>query len=130
MSITAEGIVTDFIEAFGRGDYDRMGSLLAEDTRSYVTNAGGSVTLVEGRDAYMNAIESVDYKAVGPSIAITQILTVKPGQVMAMVEIKAERKGRVLHNFAAFLMDVAGGKIRALRMVEALPAYSDEFWKG
>lgn len=46
-----------------------------------------------------------------------------------MVEIKAERKGRTLHNFAAFLMDVRKGRIQAMRMVEALPAYSDAFWK-
>ena len=43
---------------------------------------------------------------------------------------QARRKGRELHNFAAFLMDIAEGKIRQMRMVEALPAYSDEFWKA
>lgn len=46
-----------------------------------------------------------------------------------MVEIGAERKGRSLHNYAAFLIDVKDGKIEATRMVEALPAYSVAFWK-
>ncbi len=128
-SSAAETVVTDFIEAFGQGNYDRMANLLADDVESYVTNAQGGSTLLRGRGAYMAAIESVDYKAVGPSITITQILSVKPDQVLVMVEIKAERKGRALHNYAAFLMDVREGRIQAMRMVEALPAYSDAFWK-
>ena len=45
-----------------------------------------------------------------------------------MVEIQAEREGRRLHNFAAFLADVDDGRVSRLWMVEALPAYSDEFW--
>lgn len=125
----AETVVTDFIDAFGQGDYDRMASLLADDVESYVTNAQGGSSLLRGRDAYMAAIESIDYREVAPSVAITQILWVKPDQVLVMVEIKAERKGITLHNFAAFLMDVQKGQIQAMRMVEALPAYSDAFWK-
>ncbi len=125
----AETVVTDFIDAFGQGDYDRMANLLADDVESCVTNAQGGSSLLQGRDAYMAAIESVDYREVAPSVSITQILSVKPDQVLVMVEIKAERKGRTLHNFAAFLMDVQKGRIQAMRMVEALPAYSDAFWK-
>ena len=125
----AETVVTTFIEAFGAADYETMSGLLAVDVESYVTNAQGGSTLLRGRDAYMSAIRSVDYKSVGPSIEITQTLSVKPDQVLVMVEIKAERKGRKLHNFAAFLMDVREGQIQAMRMVEALPAYSDAFWK-
>ena len=45
-----------------------------------------------------------------------------------MVEIYAERKERTLHNFAAFLA-VGADQLRELWMVEALPAYSDEFWR-
>ncbi|MDA7949593.1 MAG: nuclear transport factor 2 family protein [Hyphomicrobiaceae bacterium] len=125
----AEEVVTAFIGAFGKADYGRMGGLLADDVESYVTNAEGGSTLLRGRDAYMAAIASVDYRSVGPRIEITQMLSVKPDQVLVMVEIRAERKGRKLHNFAAFLMDVREGKIRTMRMVEALPAYSDAFWK-
>ena len=125
----AETVVMDFIDAFGQGDYDRMANLLADDVESYVTNAQGGSSLLQGRDAYMAAIESVDYREVAPSVAMTQILSVKPDQVLVMVEVKAERKGRTLHNFAAFLMDVRKGRIQAMRMVEALPAYSDAFWK-
>ncbi|MCB1486443.1 MAG: nuclear transport factor 2 family protein [Bauldia sp.] len=121
--------VVDFIEAFARFDYGAMADLLAVDVRSYITNRDGGVTPVHGRDAFMAAIEAVDYRSVAPQIAITQILGVEAGRVMVMIEIKAERKGRHLHNFATFLMEVAGGLIHAMWMVEALPAYSDSFWK-
>jgi hypothetical protein len=33
-----------------------------------------------------------------------------------------------LHNYAAFLARVADGRVVELWMVEAQPAYSDEFW--
>ena len=127
---SAEATVSGFIEAFGRADYKTMAALLAPDVESYVTTPDGGVKRLDGRDAYMRNIEAFDYARVRPSADITQILTVKPGQVMVMVEIKAERKGRKLHNFAAFLMDVQEGQISAMRMVEALPAYSDEFWNA
>lgn len=46
-----------------------------------------------------------------------------------MVEFKAERKGRTLHNHAGFLARFDGDvRIDELWMVDALPAYSDEFW--
>jgi hypothetical protein len=46
-----------------------------------------------------------------------------------MVEIRAGRGGRELHNFGAFLSRIDGeGRIVDLWMVDALPAYSDEFW--
>ena len=126
---SVQGIATAFIQAFASANYDKMSELLDDNVESYVTNADGGSTLLRGRKAYMAAIESVDYKSVGPSISITQILSVDPDQVLLMVEIKAERKGKSLHNFAAFLIDVREGRIQKMRMVEALPAYSDAFWK-
>jgi ketosteroid isomerase-like protein len=47
---------------------------------------------------------------------------------MTTIEVKAERKGRTLHNFAAFLAHVSEGKVAQLWTVNAKPAYSDEFW--
>jgi len=49
---------------------------------------------------------------------------------MVMVEIRAERNGRSLHNFSAFLAKTHEGQISELWMVEALPAYSDAFWQS
>ena len=45
-----------------------------------------------------------------------------------MVEIRAERGGDRLHNHAALLARVAGGRVTHLWMVEAQPAHSDAFW--
>lgn len=126
---SAEALFVDFVNAFRALDYDRLGGLLDENLVSLITNAEGGATELLGRAAYIDAVRSVDYASARLDIRITQILTVKPGQALAMVEIKAERKGRDLHNFAAFLVDADGGAIKGLRMVEALPAYSDAFWK-
>ena len=60
--------------------------------------------------------------------AVTQTLVVDATRVMTMVEIRAERDGRALHNFAAFLAEVEDGRVRRLWMVDARPAYSEEFW--
>ncbi len=45
-----------------------------------------------------------------------------------MVEVRANRGGRSLHNFAAHLLRISDGRITELRMVEAKPAESDAFW--
>ncbi len=127
--VSAEALFVDFVEAFKALDYDRLAGLLDADLVSLVTNAEGGASELVGRAAYLDAIRSVDYASARLDIRITQILTVKPGQALAMVEIRAERKGRDLHNFAAFLVDADNGMIKGLRMVEALPAYSDAFWK-
>ena len=76
----------------------------------------------------MASIDALHIETVRPSIKATQIAPVSSDQVM--VEIRANRKGRILHNFAAFLMSVSEGQITRVWMVEALPAESDAFWKA
>jgi hypothetical protein len=56
------------------------------------------------------------------------VLEIDDELVLSMVEIRAKREGRELHNFAAFLARITGGRIADLWMVDARPAYSDEFW--
>jgi len=63
------------------------------------------------------------------SATVTQAVSVSRARVLAMVEIRATRKGRELHNHAGFLARFDDdGHIDELWMVDALPAYSDEFW--
>jgi hypothetical protein len=62
------------------------------------------------------------------STAITQVVVVDNERVMTLIEVKAKRKGRKRHNVAAFIAPVPGDQISDLWMVEARPAYSDEFW--
>jgi ketosteroid isomerase-like protein len=101
-------------------------SLLAEDLVAYITNADAQVDTVRGRDEYMKRVP--DLQAAGGSAEITQVVGIDSERAMTMVEIRAERKGKTLHNFAGFLARVADGRIAELWMVDARPAYSDEFW--
>jgi hypothetical protein len=123
-----EDIMSKFVSVFCT-DYDQMEKLLDPDIISYITNAEGGVDKVQGRDALMTRIRSMNTVGVQFILTITQMVTVKPEQGLMMVEIKADRGGKILHNFAAFLIDIKDDHISQMRMVEALPAYSDEFWK-
>ncbi|MEM7224203.1 MAG: nuclear transport factor 2 family protein [Pseudomonadota bacterium] len=122
-------VITRFIEAFARADIAEMESVLAEDLVSYITNAEGGVDEWVGRDRLLDNIRALDVKNVKPQATITQCSQINQRQGMVMVEIKAERKGKKLHNHAAYLTTLEAGRITELRMVEALPAYSDSFWK-
>ena len=69
-----------------------------------------------------------DLEGADLSTAVTQIVAIDDERVMTMIEIKAERGERTLHSFAAFLARVSNGQVVGLWMVDAKPAYSDEFW--
>jgi ketosteroid isomerase-like protein len=117
----------DFFQAYADGERDTAASLLAENLTAYITNADAGVDTVTGRDDYMARVP--DLKEAGGTAAVTQVVGVDDERALTMVEIKVpDRKGKSLHNHAAFLARVAGDEIAELWMVEALPAYSDEFW--
>jgi len=115
-----------FFDAYGNGDFAAVRSVLADDLVAYVTNANGGVDLVEGRDGYMERLP--DLRAARGRLGITQVVEIDSEQVLTMIEIRASRKGRDLHNFASFLARIRDGRITHLWMVEALPAHSEEFW--
>jgi ketosteroid isomerase-like protein len=117
------------LEAFSAADVDGMRALLAEDVVAYVTNAEGGMDEVEGREAYLSRLDAMDLPSAEFSVELTQRpVTVGPDQVLIMVEIRARRGARSLHNFAAHLVRIAGGRITEWRMVDAKPAESDAFW--
>jgi len=120
-------IISEFISVFCR-DYDQMEKLLDPDVVSHITNAYGGVDKVQGREALMKRIRAMNVVGVKFRITITQMVTIKPEQGLVMVEIKAIREGKTLHNFAAFLIHVKNSRINNLWMVEASPAHSDKFW--
>jgi ketosteroid isomerase-like protein len=123
------GVASHFLEAFSTADFERMRALLAEDVVAYVTNAEGGMDRVEGRDAYLGRLESMDLPSARFSIEPTQRpVAVDPDRVLVMVEVHAHREGRSLHNFAAHLLRIADGRIKDWRMVDAKPAESDAFW--
>lgn len=119
-------VARQLFDAYGAGDLAAFRDLLADDLTAYVTNAAAGVDELRGVEAYMSRLP--DLHAAGGHLRITQVLPVGDAHVLTMVEIRAERDGRQLHNFAAFLAEVAHGKVTRLWMVDALPADSDEFW--
>jgi ketosteroid isomerase-like protein len=123
---SAVDIARRLFRAYADGDLQAVRSLLADDLTAYVTNAESGVDEVRGADEYMRRLPNL--RAAGGSARVTQTLAVDQHRVMTMVEIQAEREGKRLHNFVAFLADVDDGRVSRLWMVEALPAYSDEFW--
>ena len=123
-------IVKAFVDAFNAADLSALADCLAEDLIADVTQRDGSTKTTKGRDTYVALIEQLDISTVHPKLTITQIAEVNTEQVMVMIEVRASRKGRQLHNFAAFLITVHNQKMQRIWMVEALPAESDEFWSA
>ena len=121
-----EGVARRLFDSYGAGDLQTMRSLLAEDLVSHITNAQAGEDRVQGRDGFMSRLP--DTQGAELRTSVTQILAIDDERVMTMVEIEAARKDLRLHNFAAFLARVQDGLIRELWMVDARPAYSDEFW--
>lgn len=118
-----------FLAAFSDADFDGMRQLLAEDLVAYVTDAAGEMDRVEGRDGYLARLEAMDLPAARFSVELTQSpVPVGDDRVLIMVEVRAERGGKVLHNFAGHLLAVAGGRITDWWMADAKPSESDEFW--
>lgn len=127
--MNAEKIVTSFIHAFEKGDYEKMEEVLAIDLVSHITNAKAGLDMIQGRDAYMKKVILMNVRTIKPNIIITQMAKIKKDQVLVMVEVKAEHNDRILHNHAAHLFTLKNDKIQEMWMVEALPAYSEIFWK-
>ncbi|MEL7529087.1 MAG: nuclear transport factor 2 family protein [Pseudomonadota bacterium] len=123
-------VVRSFVDAFNAADHEGMASCLADALVAEVTQRDGSTKQVKGRDAYMGLIAQLDIGTVHPSLTITQIAEVNEDQVLVMIEVQAARKGRKLHNFAAYLMTICGQQIDRIWMVEALPEESDTFWSA
>jgi ketosteroid isomerase-like protein len=126
MSDDPAHIARDVFDAYGEGDLDRLRGLLADDLVSYITNADAGVDRVEGADGFMARLPDTSEAELSTSVA--QVVGIDDERAMTMVEVKAERRGKALHNFAAFLTRVVDGRVAELWMVDARPAYSDEFW--
>jgi len=120
-------VLRDLIEGFSAQSEEGMRAVLADDMTAYVTNADGGVDQVHGGDSYLQRLRAL--KAPVFSVNVTQAVAISSDEAMLMVEIRAERKGRRLHNFSAFLAKTYDDRISELWMVEALPAHSAEFWQ-
>ena len=125
-----QDVAREMVAAFSAADFPRMRSVLADDLKAYITNREGGVDAITGADAYLARVEAMDLPSARFRIELAQLVTVRPGWVMIMVEVHAARSGTSLHNHAAHLLQIQDGVIRGWWMVEALPAESDEFWSS
>jgi ketosteroid isomerase-like protein len=123
---TPERVARKLFESYAAGDVDAMRSCLADDLVGWITNRDGGVDRTDGADAYLSRLP--DLSEAEMEARITQVLGIDDERAMTMVAIRATRRGLDLHNYAAFLARVVDGRVAELWMVEAQPAYSDEFW--
>jgi len=119
-------LLAGLLDAYIARDAEAMSAVLADDARVWVTNAEGGVDPLQGRELVIGALLSLEAPVF--HIEVTQMVRVSDVQALAMVEIRAERNGKSLHNFSSFLARADADRIAELWMVEALPAYSAEFW--
>jgi ketosteroid isomerase-like protein len=123
---TPAEVARRLFNAYAVGDIETIRLILSDDLVAYVTNADAGIDVVNGRAAYLERLP--DLAKAGGNLDVTQVATVDTERFLAMIEIRAERNGMTLHNFAAFLGRIAGAQIHELWMVDARPAYSDAFW--
>jgi ketosteroid isomerase-like protein len=102
---------------------------LAPDVVSHIANADGGTDRIEGADPILAGVLAMDPVTAGLDMRLTQSpVVVEADGVMVMVEVRAARKGRTLHNYAGHLLRLAGGRIVEWHMVDAKPAESAAFW--
>lgn len=121
-----ELVARRLFESYAAGEVDAVRACLADDMVGWITNRAGGVDRTDGADAYMSRLP--DLSEAELEARITQVLGIDDERAMAMVAIRATRRGLDLSNYAAFLTRVVDGRVAELWMVEAQPAYSDEFW--
>ena len=117
------------LEAFNDGDIDRMRTLMDPELDAWVTYAAGEAQRLTGADAYLDRVAAMDLPAVSYRVTPTQApVALEDDLILLMVEVRAERDGRRLHNFAAHVLRVRDGKVTEWRMADAKPDESDRFW--
>jgi SnoaL-like protein len=129
--VSPTAFVRRFIEAMDSSDMATVQASFDPQVRAFVTNAEGGTDLVEGSEALGQRFPDFAAMADSFSATVTQVHDIDDQTALFMVEIRAERLGRSLHNFAAGLIRLSEeGKMTEYRMVEALPLESDRFWSA
>ena len=124
-----EGLARRFFGGFGRDDATEvMRNAMTEDAVSWITNAEGGSDRVEGREGWIARVPSLE--GAEGRVDVVQVVPIGADLMLTMIEVHAARKGRTLHNFAAFLTRVQDDRIAELWMVDARPAESDAFWSA
>jgi hypothetical protein len=123
--------VRRFVAAMEASDMEAIASSFDPHVRAFITNAAGGTDSVEGSRELLGRFPAFASMADSFEAVTTQVHEIDDRSVLAMVEIRAHRKGRSLHNFAGILIRLSQeGRMTEYRMVEALPEESDRFWSA
>ena len=129
IAVEPADVATQLLAAFNDGDVDRMRGLLDPALEAWATDADGVDQPVTGADAYIERIAAMNLPAVSYHVTPTQSpVLLEDDLVLVMVEVRAERDDRRLHNFAAHVLRVRDDRVTEWRMADAKPAESDRFW--
>ena len=126
---STSALIERFLDLFNSGDLAAMSDVLADDAVAYITGPDGEPMVLNGASSYTAALEAMHLADVDYAVTLTQQpVMVGDDQVLIMVEVRATRDAKTLHNFAAHLLRISDGRVVELFMVDAKPAESDAFW--
>lgn len=125
--LSLAAVIDRFLGAFEQGDLAGLRSMLHDDFVGRVTTADGGTEELTA-DQYVAAIAAMDVPTADLRLAVPDLTPVGDDAVLVMVEVRAARKGRTLHNYSGQLARIRDGRIIELTMVDALPSRSDLFW--
>lgn len=123
-----EQLARDYLASFNEINFSKMAHCFDNQLVAYVTNSTSQADTVVGSEEFIARVKAMNMHEVDFHINLTQILSIEDDLVMVMVEVKASKNTKKLHNFATHLLKIKNNKIIKIWMVEALPAYSEEFW--
>ncbi|MET0780424.1 MAG: nuclear transport factor 2 family protein [Microbacterium sp.] len=125
-----EEVVDRFLEAFNRGDFDGIRDVLDDSLVAFVTTEDGDHVVMHGAEAYVDSLrEMLTSAPTRYSVVFTQQpVPVDDDRMLVMLEIRASRGGRILHNYSAQLFRFAGQRISEITMTDAKPRESARFW--
>ena len=127
-----EEVAERMIATFNARDFDGLRELLDESLIAFVTTDDGREARMEGADAYVDSLRTMLTSAPAEcALSLTQRpVEVDDNQVLMMIEVHAARRGRTLHNYSTQLLTIERRVITQIRMTDAKPAESAEFWSA
>ncbi len=119
-----------FVEAFNLGDFDGIRRLLDDALVAHITSPEGEDVEMHGADAYVESLRAMLTSApTDYHVGLTQKpVAVGEDRILLMLEIRASRGRKSLHNFSAQLFRFDGPLICEIQMTDAKPRESSEFW--
>jgi ketosteroid isomerase-like protein len=123
-------IADRFATAFNKGDFAGIRELLDESVVAWVTTDRGDQAKLIGADTYVASLRAMLTSAPTEyQVSLTQKpVVVSDESLLIMIEVRAHRGGRSLHNYSAQLFTLSHGRISEIRMTDAKPAESAAFW--